>query len=203
MARLGMAPCAPAAYVEVLSRGHDGCAFEQGVPAGSRGLGRTFPGAPPLHRHTHSDETFTVVQGRMGWSVDGRTGEASEGGVISIPKGAVHTFWNAADDEPRGGPSRPDLVVRFTLAPCGGAPAFFENLAGICADAGGRHRVPFAQLVLLYAAHGFELATMPRPVWRLLAAVVPPIARALGYRAAYPEYASAGGTPGGGAAAAA
>ena len=48
-----------------------------------------FPGSPPPHRHTHSDETFTVLKGTMGYSVDGQLGIAAEGENVTIPKGAL------------------------------------------------------------------------------------------------------------------
>jgi hypothetical protein len=92
--------------------------------------------------------------------------------------------------------------VRFSLAPCGSHVAFFENLAGLSADAGGRGGVGLLQAALLFADHGLELAALPRPAWRALEAAGVPLARALGYRSEYPEYASgmpgAGGSGGGG-----
>lgn len=114
------------------------------------------------------------------------------------PAGAAHFFWNA------GAAAGRDLHVAFALAPCGGAPAFFETLAGLAADAGGdRGALPLLQRVLLYSDHGLEMAALagrplPRPLWRAMAAALPPLARALGYASAYPEYASAGGRRRGG-----
>ena len=106
------------------------------------------------------------------------------------PAGAAHFFYNAG----AGGPEqRPDLVLRFALSPCGAHPSFFDNLAGLSADAKGRRGVPLLQLVLLFHAHGLELATLPRWQWRTLVLVAAPLAQLLGYKAAYPEYKSAGG----------
>jgi hypothetical protein len=101
--------------------------------------------------------------------------------------GAAHFFFNNGTG---------DLHLRFSLVPCGSHPTFFENLAGISADSRGRGRVPLLQLVLLFHEHGLELAVLPRPLWRTLALIGAPLARALGYSSAYPEYAS--GLPTGG-----
>jgi hypothetical protein len=101
--------------------------------------------------------------------------------------------FNAAEAEDPSTPS--ELVIRYTLSPCGTADVFFENLAGICADAGGTDKPPLLQMVLLFADHNVEFAFVPRPVWRAMVHVVAPLARLLGYRSSYPEYASAGGRP--------
>ena len=96
-----------------------------------------------------------------------------------------HFFFNAKP--------APDLRFRFALTPCGSALTYFENLAGIAMDAGGRAHIPWLQLVLLMHDHGLELATMPRPVWLGVARLAAPLARLLGYRSTWPEYESAGG----------
>lgn len=68
--------------------------------------------------------------------------------------------------------------------------AYFENMAGVAYDAGGREHVPWLQLVLLLHSHGMEMAGLPRPLWCALSTLTAPLARALGYRAVYPEYTS-------------
>lgn len=182
-------------WYRVLSRDAAACRIEQYVRASAPGFDpRRFPGGPPLHRHTASDETFSVVAGTLGLVVEGRATALVAAGetAATVPAGARHTFFNAGAREGR------DLHVTFELRPCGAAPAFFENLAGLLADDGGGslRRVGALQAVLLYASHGAELATAPRWAWRAAAAVLPPVARLLGYRAAYPEYSSAGGWDG-------
>ncbi|GBF95740.1 hypothetical protein Rsub_08722 [Raphidocelis subcapitata] len=166
----------------VLSRGRECCAFEQRIRGG---------GGPPLHRHPASVETFEVLHGMMAWKVEGAQGQAAAGQRLVVPAGAAHSFRNAgAPDE--------ELYVRFTVQPCGAAVSFFENLAGVSADAGGRGRVPLLQRLLLYSAHGVELAGLPRPLWRVAVALAAPLARAAGFAASYPAYGSAGGKEEGG-----
>lgn len=106
----------------------------------------------------------------------------------TVPAGAAHFFFNADAGS--------DLHIRFTLTPCGSQPSYFENLAGLLADGGGRKGLGLLQAALLFADHGIEPAARPRPLWRVEAALLPPVARALGYASRYPEYASAGGRQG-------
>lgn len=182
-------PDATGDWFEVVTRDSEACTIIQGVRVGTPGWDPKYPGGVPPHRHTNSTEQFIVTRGTMGYSVNGRLGTAPKGSIITIPKGAPHFFFNA--EEAQDPASASDLVVRFTLSPCGTAPAFFENLAGLSYDAGGRHNVSRVQLLQLMADHGLEPAAVPWPLWRLLAPVVSPGARLLGYRSSYPEYSAA------------
>jgi mannose-6-phosphate isomerase-like protein (cupin superfamily) len=52
-----------------------------------------------LGEHTHSalTETFSVVEGRVGYSLDGAEAVAGPGETLHIPVGARHDWWNAGD----------------------------------------------------------------------------------------------------------
>ena len=39
------------------------------------------------------DEIFTVLEGKMGYSLDGKEGVTTKG--VTVPVGRHHTFWNA------------------------------------------------------------------------------------------------------------
>lgn len=56
---------------------------------------RTAPGAgAPPNRHSDDDETFCVVSGSYDFEIDGKTRRAGPGEMVTIPKGAVHSFRN-------------------------------------------------------------------------------------------------------------
>lgn len=57
------------------------------------------PGAAVIGEHTHSalDETFTVVEGEVGFRRDGRESIARAGDTVDVPAGARHDWWNAGD----------------------------------------------------------------------------------------------------------
>ena len=74
-------------------------------PGGHRGPahgGRLWlqPGAAVLGEHVHSalTETFAVVEGKVGYTLDGTEGVAWPGETLHIPVGARHDWWNAGED---------------------------------------------------------------------------------------------------------
>lgn len=110
--------------------------------------------------------------------------------LINVPPpcvmvaGVVHFFFNA--QEVAQPDKAADLHIRFTLAPCGRSVSFFENLAGLSRDAGGRNHIPFLQKLLLYHDHGIQLSYMPRWVWHSMAEPLALLSfYLLGYRSAY------------------
>ena len=58
------------------------------------------PGAAMLGEHVHSalTETFAVVEGKVGYTLDGVEGVAWPGETLHIPVGARHDWWNAGED---------------------------------------------------------------------------------------------------------
>ena len=63
--------------------------------------GRCLPKAgPPMHVHYKQDEGFTVVQGRIGYQVEGEGEQFLEPGEsVVFPRGKAHRFWNAGSEE--------------------------------------------------------------------------------------------------------
>lgn len=58
------------------------------------------PGPPP-HLHRRTDEAFYVLEGELTFHLDDRSIEASPGAFVLVPRGAIHTFENAAASEAR------------------------------------------------------------------------------------------------------
>lgn len=50
---------------------------------------------PPLHLHRSWEETFYVLEGEMTFVIAGQTHIATAGSLVFIPRGVLHTFWNA------------------------------------------------------------------------------------------------------------
>lgn len=55
----------------------------------------------PFHRHLEDDEAWYVVEGQMGFYLDGEEIEVGPGGAAMARAGVVHTYWNAGTDVAR------------------------------------------------------------------------------------------------------
>jgi mannose-6-phosphate isomerase-like protein (cupin superfamily) len=62
--------------------------FEAEVPPGE---------GPPPHVHDREEEFFRVLEGRFAFWCSGRRVELGAGGVIVVPRGAVHRFQNIGE----------------------------------------------------------------------------------------------------------
>lgn len=100
------------------SKGEGLGVFEMTVPPGAN--------VPPPHSHSHSEEFFYVVEGSIGYSVDGDARELGPGEWMSTPRGSVHAFRNTGTRTARA------LVV---LTPDIGAQ-YFRDVAEVV-NAGG------------------------------------------------------------------
>lgn len=78
-------------------------------------------GGTPLHINTLEDENYYVTEGTLTFRLGERTVEAPAGSFVHIPRGMVHTHWNAS--------SAPVKLVAFP-APAG-FERFFADLAGL------------------------------------------------------------------------
>ncbi len=81
-------------------------------------------GGTPLHVNTLEDENYYVIEGTLTFRLDERTVEAPAGTFVHIPKGLVHTHWNAT--------AAPVKLLAFP-APAG-FETFFAGLAELMAD---------------------------------------------------------------------
>jgi quercetin dioxygenase-like cupin family protein len=81
-------------------------------------------GGTPLHVNTLEDENYYVVAGTLTFRLGERTLDAPAGTFVHIPKGIVHTHWNATAERVR--------LLGFP-APAGFEP-FFADLAELMAS---------------------------------------------------------------------
>jgi quercetin dioxygenase-like cupin family protein len=74
---------------------------------------------PPLHRHTHEDELFYVLEGELTFQIDGKSCIAKTGAAVFAPRHTVHTYQNFSS-----------LAARLLImvAPAG-LEHFFEELS--------------------------------------------------------------------------
>ena len=78
-------------------------------------------GGTPLHVNTLEDENYYVTEGTLAFRLGERTVEAPAGTFVHIPKGLVHTHWNASG-----------ALVKLVAFPApAGFEAFFAGLAGL------------------------------------------------------------------------
>lgn len=146
--------------------------------------GRAKPGSGPvMHTHLKQDESFTVVQGRIGYQVYG--GPEQFGGVgesIHFPAGCPHRFWNAGSDE---------LIVRGQCTPPNNLQFFLTALyASALASKSATGAPGFwdgAWLLTRYRSE-FDLPEIPTFVKRVIFPVVVAIGSVLGK---YRKYAGA------------
>jgi mannose-6-phosphate isomerase-like protein (cupin superfamily) len=92
---------------------------EQVVPGG-------YPG-PAMHVHPDFDETFYVIEGRLGFRVGDHAYEAGAGTVAFIPRGTPHTFANPG----------PESARSLVLVTPGGFESYFEALIELISMTGG------------------------------------------------------------------
>lgn len=111
--------------------------FELTVPPGAN--------VPPPHRHSHNEEFFYVVEGSIGYSVDGDARELGPGEWMSTPRGSVHAFRNTGTRTARA------LVV---LTPDIGAQ-YFHDVAAVINAGGPPDR---AKLGAVMASYGLVAA---------------------------------------------
>jgi quercetin dioxygenase-like cupin family protein len=141
-------------------------------------------GAVGEHIHPLQEESFSVLEGELTVSVDGRETTRGMGETAVVPAGRRHFFANRGCE-----------VVRATLElrPALRMEQVFESLAGMARE--GRTRpsgLPRNPLLLaVFAAHFSDEIRGPRPAFAVQRAVLPPLARIgrlLGHRAHRPEY---------------
>ena len=74
-------------------------------------------GGPPQHIHKAEEEAFYILEGEVNIKIGEETIRATVGSFVVIPRGTVHTFWNA-------GSTPAKLLVIFS--PPGFEQFFFE-----------------------------------------------------------------------------
>ena len=94
--------------------------FEFDVPAGAK--------VPIPHSHDGYEETLYGLAGVLTWTVEGTQTDVGPGDTLVIPRGAVHHFDNAGDE---------DATALAIVTPGILGPDYFREVAAIAAAAAG------------------------------------------------------------------
>ncbi len=137
---------------------------------------------PPMHYHPMQTEHFRVVSGEMTVVMDGQQRVLKTGDTLDIPANKPHAMWNHTDQP---------AVMHWTVGPALQTEQFFDTLAAL-ANAGktnpeGAPGLLQAALTMRHFSREFRLTNPPRLVQQVVFALLAPLARLLGYRAAYPS----------------
>lgn len=143
------------------------------------------PGGAVAGEHVHPviEEWFTVLDGRVGFRLDGRESVAEIGQLLHVPPGVAHYWWNAGEEEAH-------VVVE--VSPGDRFEEVIQNLFGLAQDGRTDDKGMPNLLQAALFAREFEdvlyFTRPPRPMQKVLFAALAPVARLLGYRGSYPEY---------------
>ena len=94
--------------------------FEFDVSAGAK--------VPAPHSHDAYEETVYTLRGTLTWTVGGQRVEMSEGEVLCIPRGVVHSFANEGVA---------DATALAVVTPGALGPEYFRELAAVLEAAAG------------------------------------------------------------------
>ncbi len=101
-------------------------------------------GGPPMHVHANEEEVFLVAEGRLSYCVNEQWQEVAPGGVVYLPRGAIHCYRNIGEV-----PARHWIVT---------LPSGFENFFAACAEEFARQGGPDSvQIVKIHLNNGIEL----------------------------------------------
>ena len=147
------------------------------------------PGGAVMGEHIHPalEERFTVLRGRVGFRLSGRTSTVEPGVTLVAPPGTPHDWWNAGAEE---------ALVRVEVRPGGRFAAFIVNAFGLARDGRvDRRGMPKLLQLALFAREFDDVIQFirpPRVVQRVLFGTLSPLAQLLGYRGSYPKYSTRG-----------
>lgn len=110
---------------------------------------------PPVHLHRGWDELFYVLEGEMTFLIDGAEHPAPAGSLVFIPRGVLHTFWNAG----------PIPARQLTVFTPGGIEDYFDAVTEVMA-AGGEGTAEAA--AALMAEHDMIVPPSARPAYGAL-----------------------------------
>jgi mannose-6-phosphate isomerase-like protein (cupin superfamily) len=146
---------------------------------------RVRPGGAVAGEHVHRefDERFEVVEGRIGFRLDGEESIAGPGDVVEIPRGSWHDWWNAGEDA---------AVARVRVSEGTRFMLMIETLFGLARDGHTNAKgLPDPLQLAMFATEFRDVIVFRRPpaaVQSLVFGVLRPIARVRGYRGTYPQY---------------
>jgi mannose-6-phosphate isomerase-like protein (cupin superfamily) len=135
------------------------------------------------HLHPTVDERFTVLEGKIGYLLDGKKGVLQAGQSADLPRGIVHDWWNAGDTEAR---------VIVEIRPGRRFEQMAITLFGLAQEGKTDKKGVPNPLQMAVIAQEFKdvVQFMSPPPWvqGILFGVLAPLGRMLGYKAIYPHH---------------
>jgi quercetin dioxygenase-like cupin family protein len=132
------------------------------------------------HVHPSQEERFEVLEGQVGFKIDGEEIIARAGDRITVPAGASHRFWNAGEEG-----AHFVCVVRPALQ----FEQLVETMYALAADGRtNRKGMPNPLRLAVIAEHHFQDVRLPfPPAWmqRIGLALGAPLGRLMGYGPTY------------------
>lgn len=138
---------------------------------------------PIAHYHPLQDEDFTVLEGELTVLIDQAKRIYRVGESFHIPKGTIHSMWNATDSR---------TLMNWQVRPALDTEYLLETMAGLAFDgktspAGKPSLLQIAWIGNRYR-QVFRLAKPAYFVQRIVFSLLSPFARLAGYRSAYRKY---------------
>jgi quercetin dioxygenase-like cupin family protein len=122
------------------------CTLDQVIPAGL---------VSPAHRHEHEDQVAYVLEGRLGFWVEGSAEtDVSAGALVARPRGLLHAVWN---------PSREPARILEITSPGESFERYMRRLSELTL----RGEADESQVRALASAHGIVFAVAGDPSPRL------------------------------------
>lgn len=112
-------------------------------------------GGTPLHINTLEDENYYVTAGTLTFRLGERTVQAPAGSFVHIPRGLVHTHWNAS--------AAPVTVLGLPTP--SGFERFFAEIAELMASMPSG-APDMRRIAALYEAYGLQVVGPPPHVER-------------------------------------
>ncbi len=132
------------------------------------------------HVHPYQEERFEILDGSVGFMLEGKEFVAGPGEKLTVPAGTPHRFWNAGEEE-----------ARFV---CEVRPALqfeqlIETMFALASDGKTNSRgLPNSLRLAVIANATFDTVRLPfPPAWmqRMGLAMGAPVGRLLGYEPVY------------------
>ena len=138
------------------------------------------PEREKLHYHPYQENRFTLTQGQLLFTIDGKERLAVAGDIISIPKNARHSFYNSGLTEAHYIQEFfPALKIDSLFEP------FFVLAKKGKLTKNGTPNIFRTALILLHFENEIRLASPNWKVLKVFLKAVGPIARLLGYKSHY------------------
>ena len=140
------------------------------------------PEREKLHYHPYQENRFTVTQGQLLFTVDGKEQLATAGDIISIPKKVPHSFYNS-------GLVDAHYVQEFF--PALKIDSLFETFFVLAREGklnkSGSPNMFRTALILLQFEKEIRLAHPNWMLQKIIFNLLAPIARLMGYKAVYDQ----------------